>query len=997
MVSSFSDEFCLCPSQILRREGHRTFTKPQSSLIKTSTMKSLFIRKTSHKAASKYRAVNEEEGQEEEIPLRDFGFEVRDDFDPRSRALSYSSNSDPRRKKHDEEVKSSPDVSSVFQHGTKTPYATGSQKWSPKANAGFDCTTDHKYSSDHKQEIRTPRTDLTDEDNSSEVQSVTSLYFDDHSDYGNRGDGHQAIKHSSTDASLTSVLGSTRVMIQRTRSVESSFPEDPNQWLESASTADDTRSVGEKQDPAMAHSRRPRAESADTHSSAAHGDLLETYATEEGVSFVPRKISTVNRELELNHEERSEQIDTMTNSHKIGDPLSRDLWMSQDSNSLPSRNEMKVVTKLLWSASEDGTGNSIAFAQAVFPDDPFATNPAPSEPASTAEGGHSDSKEIPSQEKEMFSPDILWPETFRVQNIAEVENLIPEVHTTAELASPEPTVVGVDTDDLLPKFLASPTSESIQTHNNSNNNSKEEVNEEGVQLGESKSAGTNIVSGPHETQALVDMSISQIPRPDSDDSSGCYIEDKCDPAEKSVPPIMSGDEAALDDGNIKESSTASELRHIAVTQSFNHDPIALTGGCRNCMTLEEEIMILKAQHRTELLERDIQDEEILQSMTRMREYIENMELSDSFLPSSNSKESRVESDLEERLQQFDEEIRADKGTARESVPAAPTTLNDNGPQENKEGEYELRVQELEKTNKELVMAVHEAENVTKQEQELFKALLGSLQTENSRLLEELSKMQNELPARVDKGEDKGVPNEDSNEPGKNTTDDSLKSRIQELEEERDLLRTKMQSQEAAVALMTMEENELRHHVKILQEQLEIALVTSESTGPPYSKECETEKELIITKLRRELEESHTLRLSQGDTISKLVQQVEELSSRTGCLVDLDTPDVSKDLAEKIRALEAERNRWRAKSIVQQRAVAKMQQVPGALFMPSIGEREEFVAEEGFGKIEHFGSSSHDSQDSEDSIGIYKETHEDIDLLHRRRSSGSPIRSTGLLV
>ena len=87
---------------------------------------------------------------------------------------------------------------------------------------------------------------------------------------------------------------------------------------------------------------------------------------------------------------------------------------------------------------------------------------------------------------------------------------------------------------------------------------------------------------------------------------------------------------------------------------MSDDPTRNTRECRRCIVLEEEIMILKAQHRTDLLERDIQDEEILRNMLLMKEYIGHLETLDIFAPKSEPKESRIKSELEQRLQKFDE-------------------------------------------------------------------------------------------------------------------------------------------------------------------------------------------------------------------------------------------------------------------------------------------------------------------------------------------------------
>jgi hypothetical protein len=266
----------------------------------------------------------------------------------------------------------------------------------------------------------------------------------------------------------------------------------------------------------------------------------------------------------------------------------------------------------------------------------------------------------------------------------------------------------------------------------------------------------------------------------------------------------------------------------------------------------------------------------------------------------------------------------------------------------------------------------------------LKERLEDLQEENSRLLEELKRTKDLLLSVQDeKREDETEVQQDSSQPQNSVTDAIFRNRIQELEEERELLYIKIHSQEAAVALMHSEENDLKQEVKALKDMLHVVMLNSDVTQPANTKVDQSEQEKTIIKaLREELEESNKLHLSHGDIISKLVQRVAELSQDTKTAEELDVHQSSEELKEKIRELEAERNKWRAKSIIQRRTIAKMQQVPGPFLMP-IEEGEELVAGK-YGSIEHFGSSSHDSEESDDSI--YEETSEDVEILSRKRSS-----------
>ena len=496
----------------------------------------------------------------------------------------------------------------------------------------------------------------------------------------------------------------------------------------------------------------------------------------------------------------------------------------------------------------------------------------------------------------------------------------------------------------------------------------------------------------------------QLTRPlqsiDSDCSSGCYLEDDDKLLQKSKSPTTSIDVVPQDDLEIKEGFNALQPSQREHLLPLSDDPSRNSSECRRCSVLEEEIMILKAQHRTDLLERDIQDEDILRSMVLMKEYIDHLEASDVVAPKSERKVSRVKSDLEQRLQNFDEEIErvtndcpprpeleVDREIADESREESATNVtNDDERHETDESSrQELLVQQLEEKNKELLAALAEASKEAKHEQTMFKERLADVQLENSLLLEELKRTKHQLLVKAE--EDKKLQETNSNQLPKDATDGDFRNRIQELEEERELLYTKIDSQEAAVALMNVDEREMKEEVQALKDTLHEVLNKSEATGGSEAMAPEPEEEKLIKRLREQLADSQKLRRSQGDTISKLVQQVAELNKMTKSAEVLSTINgcTKEEIAEKIRALEAERNRWRAKSIVQERAIAKIQFTPGPFLMPAIEEGAECYPSTEISKIQHFGSSSNDDDSSDESI--YEETDDDLEVLSRKRSSG----------
>ena len=913
-------------------------------------MRSLFLRKSSKKAASKYRAVNEEEDQhedhEDEIPFQDFGFEVRDDFGPRSMAMSYSLNRDPRGMATDAMVENT-----FAQQRNEEAFFASDSRFFPE-------TPGNEYT--HEADLVGAHDDASDECSATtEVQSVTSLYYDDHSESGNRRVDQQIIQPRSSDGSMNSQLENPPVIIENTRSVESSFPDDPTRWLDSPSTTEEmTRDQELPDDDDL-----PLTDGSFI-GSVEPMDLIETFAAGKG--FVASgQDSCVHQVQEITDTERTDSIYVITDMHPIvGDPSMHSLWISHDSSSIQgyaSTNDISALPKLLSTDSEDATSSALMLTEAVFPDDPFENNQAPVEILSLAP--KQDGNDITSEAES--SQAILGYTDSPMQSNAEVKHFNLE-----EIASF--TVVDVEGSP-------SPMRESHDTIQ-----ARDEVMPEEDTKGEVQSKDECKV-----INKISDHSLSEHLRTDSDDSSsGCYLEDD----------EIQLKQSTQDNVEVKEDFSALQPAHLELLLPLSDDPTRNNGECRRCVVLEEEIMILKAQYRTDMLERDIQDEDILRNMVLMKEYIDHLESSDISAPRSEPNESKVKSELEQRLQKFDEEIerviidcppqpalQLDRGIADKTSEEPTTAVKDDERHERDEGRQELLLQQLEEKNKELLAALAEANTEAKKEHTMFKERLADLQLENSLLLEELKRTKHQL-CLVKAEEDEKRQEEDSNLLPKDATDEEFRNRIRELEEERELLYIKIDSQEAAVALMNVDEKEMKEEVQALKQTLHEFMDNSEATGQSESK-AESEQDKLIKRLREQLEDSQKLRRSQGDTISKLVQQVAELNITTKSADVLSTINGStkEEIAEKIRALEAERNRWRAKSIVQERTIAKIQLTSGAFPVPAIEEGTELYPSSEMSKIQHFGSSSRDDDSSVESI--YEETDDGVDNLSRKRSSG----------
>jgi len=609
---------------------------------------------------------------------------------------------------------------------------------------------------------------------------------------------------------------------------------------------------------------------------------------------------------------------------------------------------------------------------------------------------------------------------------------------------------------------------------------------------ESKDLAKQNCSNPIERQGSVVILSSpkaskmNIRRIESDDDSGCYLEEDTIKVQKSESPLTVDDDEgpvpAAHEIEIKKCSSTATPTYTELLMSFSgNDPtgtVASGSECRKCAALEEEIMILKATHRTEMLERDIEDQEILRSMRLMQIYIDKLASSDSlFIPKdrqpkkkTRSLSLRVKSHMEKKLARFDAEMDGiatqgdytdddlptatssdvlsldDDGTTVSQMSEDENTFESRNEHDDEDQQHktnflrrqEVLVQELEEKNKDLLTTLTDANVAAKKEQDAYKERLADLQLENSILLEELKRTKHFLSVKAEEENQKKVrevayqlqilPPDAS--------DQDLKHRIRELEDEREMLQTKIDSQDAAVALMHAEENEMKRRFQLLQNQLEIAqqqqqqqqykndddtvsTTASDASSRGFSLSSSCDYETIIKTLRKQLDHSQMLRHSQDDIISKLVQQVSDLRTTTRSVDEMDdassttsttaTAITNEEISQKIRGLEAERNRWRARSIVQERTMAKIQHssAPGggggaggggsssssSFLMPPIEEGTQFITTPPLprrmsSKNEPRGMIANEEYNREDvdHRRIYEETEKDKELLHRRRRS-----------
>ncbi len=400
-------------------------------------------------------------------------------------------------------------------------------------------------------------------------------------------------------------------------------------------------------------------------------------------------------------------------------------------------------------------------------------------------------------------------------------------------------------------------------------------------------------------------------------------------------------------------------------------------GCLHCSALEEEMMIMKAQHQTEILERDLQDEEILSNMVLMKEYIEHLETDHDMLSDQFESNQRIlaKKEMEQKLRVFDEELdeRASNFKSFElkarlkdleeenSRLSAILRIGEDPKDKITTQALELRIQELEQEREN-----HKIEESTHQE---LKIRICELEEELDRSagckVELLKNRVQELEAKLDSQ--------------KEMTNEDLRHRIQELEEERNLLCMKIEAQEASVALMNKEEEELKECIKTLERELQRMKYKSESDiGRVLSDFSSTSNQgaddKLVQKLQDELEQSKALCLSQEETICNLVQQIQKSldEKEQWRFTEVPAEEISKEQVyeAKIKALQSERDNFRAKCIVQQRTITKMQNTSGSFLMPPIQEDEEFITKT---------SGSDESSDE----SIYEETEDDVAMLKHK--------------
>lgn len=850
-------------------------------------MRSLFLGKSAgSKATSKYRAVKEEEDHgSEEIPLMDFGFEVRDDFDRRSQSLSYDVLGDPRRTTLEEK---SDEIHTGGLLSSRMELPPAADRFFPHKPQSLQ----HGFTKEVVFFQGQNKYKGTDYEN--ELQSVTSLYYDDHVDYD---DGSQQLIRASETEEVYLVSSHSQgehQEIYHSQSVESSFPVDPNRWLASSST------------------------------------------------------SSVSS----------------------------------------SGSDVKAITKLLFSPSEDGTESSTIFAQAVFPNDPFGTEESSSDRTNIENSPHLQSE---SKGATDGAPDAVNP--FDTSQLPE---------------SLEGNAQDLKLPVLPPKV--------IQWQEKFKEKIGEVSRNKESSLSPPRSDDTNIIDDVDEAKEdeAVERSDGSpiLKNKDSDESSSCYVEDE---GEGKHPKLSVDDKKEVEATKCIGTSTCIISPEASVCtndrESLHKDATIDLGYYRKkCRFLEEEMMLLKAQHQTELMERDFHDEEIFQNMALMQDIIERLETSDRNVSIEDNTMTPLmaKRGLEVQLEQFDEEIehRANRrpwpksqDTADKSEKA-PTNLPVNEDEPHlKTSENEELVRQLEEEKTELIRKLEMVTREAKAEKKTLADCIEGLRRENKHLKMEVKETQEILKPTLFENKTGLLPQQEEKVVSSRTTDSTCLTNyyIIELEEERTLLQTKIQSQDAAVALMKLDEEELKQQVNLLKDKVHVLLssgtsVPAKDTG--FTEDRITEQDFVIKDLRAQLEESQSLRLAQGDTISNLLCQVQTLTQRAPGKIDI--VDNNKDFHKynkELKALEVERDQWRAKCIVLERTLAKLQRGSGSFLLQSIEEDKELGTDNSW-CIEHFGTLSQDSKESEKSDeSLYAETKYEKKILSRKPSGPPQFTST----
>lgn len=409
--------------------------------------------------------------------------------------------------------------------------------------------------------------------------------------------------------------------------------------------------------------------------------------------------------------------------------------------------------------------------------------------------------------------------------------------------------------------------------------------------------------------------------------------------------------------------------------------------CTTRQSLESEIALLKRQHKEEIMDRNIQDEEIVSTMRMMKEYIAQLEKDTSRTTEDyQSQQANIA-----KAGNFVKEVKEKANDFKEiELTARVKDLEDeNRKLNNSYSHQEQRKRLLEQENARLESQVEELQ----EEHELLDDSVALMIEDESKWKDRIQDLEDEREMWLSSSQGKSLPNDDIQE---ETRQDSgledeemdsalndVEARIEELEVELEHLKAKCTSQECLIVELLagdkeQKEDDEKRYTKEEDRIKSIAPDVNEWKGK-------------ISGLQAEVDRSKALCHSQEEAFSKLVEQLQESLSTENDHSNAEFKNYIHQLESKrelmeteLRELHAERDQLDSKCRSQECTMARLRSANG--FMDPILEDEPYH------EAVFYDDNEESSAVEEESASTF---HEEMDKFNQNMVKKGHIRESAI--
>jgi hypothetical protein len=363
-----------------------------------------------------------------------------------------------------------------------------------------------------------------------------------------------------------------------------------------------------------------------------------------------------------------------------------------------------------------------------------------------------------------------------------------------------------------------------------------------------------------------------------------------------------------------------------------------------CQSLQSEIAILKRQHKEEIMDRNIEDEEIVTTMRMMKEYIAQLEKGNS----RTTEEYESQQATIAKADNFDGEVEKKTNDFKEiELTARVKNLEDENRKLNKSYSHqEQRKCLLEQENARLESQVEELQ----EEHQLLDDSVALMIEDESKWKGRIQDLEEEREMWLSSSQGKSLPNDDIQEEIRQDSGledeemdsalNDVEARIEELEVELEHLKAKCASQECLIIelLAGDKEEEGDDEERDTKEEEQSKYIAPDVDVNEWKGK--------ISGLQAEVDRSKALCHSQEEAFSKLVEQLEESlsteneNSNAEFKKYIHQSESKRELLEtELLKLHAERDQLDSKCRSQECTMARLRSANG--FMDPIMENEPY--------------------------------------------------------